>query len=353
MRTVQVIASRGLGGAEGFFSRLCPGLAERGCAVHAVLRQGAALAQALAADIPRSSLPLRTVWDPLSRLELRRELERLRPDLVQTWMSRATRLTRVPRGGVHVARLGGYYKPAGFAHADALVVNSRGLADHLLAAGLPARRVHLIGNFVDPPRRCCADELARLRAGLPLPADAWLLLAVGRCVPVKGWDVLLSAFARLPAQIGGRPPALVLLGDGPLRPALQAQAERLGVGGRVHFAGWADDPAPFYALADLVVFPSRPAEALGNVILETWAQGRPLLTTANRGARELVRPGIDALQVPCEDVGALAGGIGTLLADEAQRAALAAAGRARAARDFGREAVIGAYLDLYRQLLGI
>jgi glycosyltransferase involved in cell wall biosynthesis len=157
----------------------------------------------------------------------------------------------------------------------------------------------------------------------------------------------------LPAHIQGRPVALVLLGDGPQRPALQAQAERLGVAGRLHFAGWADDPAPFYALADLVVFPSRPAEALGNVILETWAQGRPLLTTANCGARELVRPGIDALQVPCEDAAALAAGIGTLLADEAQRAALAAAGRARVARDFGREAVIGAYLELYRQLLGV
>lgn len=352
MRTVQVIASRGLGGAEGFFNRLCQGLADRGCGVHAVLRQGAALSPALPAAIPRTLLPLRTVWDPLSRHELRRELERQRPQLVQTWMSRATRLATVPRGAVHVARLGGFYKPSRFDHADALVVNSQGLADHLLAAGLPAKRVHLIGNFVDTPPDCAGDGLAELRRALPLPADAWLLLAAGRCVPVKGWDVLLTAFARLPARIGGRPVALLLLGDGPLRPALQQQAQQLGLSGRVHFAGWQNDPAPYYALADLVVFPSREAEALGNVILEAWAHGRPLLTTASSGARDLVRPGQDALQVPCGDAVALAQGIDTVLGDDILRLGLAQAGRARARRDFDRDAVVGAYLDLYRQLLG-
>lgn len=107
MRTVQVIASRTLGGAEGFFGRLCRGLGERGCEVHAVLREGSALAGALSGAVAHSSLPLRTVWDPLSRRELRREIKRRAPDLVQTWMSRATRLTRAPRGVVHVARLGG------------------------------------------------------------------------------------------------------------------------------------------------------------------------------------------------------------------------------------------------------
>ena len=353
MRTVQVIASRGLGGAEGFFRRLCGGLVERGCGVHAVLRQGAALAGALPAQIPHSALPLRTVWDPLSRGELQREIERRRPDLVQTWMSRATALTRAPRHAVHVARLGGFYDPGRFDHADALVVNSRGLADHLLAAGLPATRIHLIGNFVDTPPPASADELRALRAALPLPADAWLLLAAGRCVPVKGWDVLLSAFAKLPRQIAGRPTGLLLLGDGPLRPALQRQAQQLGIAERVHFAGWQADPAPFYALADLVVFPSRATEALGNVILETWAHGRPLLTTASRGAVELTRPGVDALQVPCEDAAALTAGIATLLADDHLRVSLAAAGRTRAEQDFGRAAGVGAYLGLYRQLLGM
>ena len=352
MRTLQVIASRTLGGAEGFFRRLCVGLTDRGCEVHAVLRQGAALSPALPMTIPRTELPLRTVWDPWSRSELRQEIQTQRPHLVQTWMSRATRLARVPRGVVHVARLGGFYKPAGFDHADALVVNSRALADHLLAADLPAKRVHLIGNFVDAPRACTADELASLRAALPLPADAWLLLAAGRCVPVKAWDVLLAALSQLPAQIGGRPLALLLLGDGPLRPALQQQAQRHGLAGRVHFAGWQDDPAPYYALADLVVFPSRPAEALGNVILETWAHGRALVTTANCGARELVRSGEDALQVPCEDAAALGRGIATALGDDALRAGLARGGRARVGRDFDRASVVGAYLGLYRQLLG-
>lgn len=352
LRSVQVIASRTLGGAEGFFKRLCVGLMEGGCEVHALLRDGGALLVDLPPDIARSALPLRTVWDPLSRLEVHRHLRRLRPDLVQTWMSRATRLTRAPRGAVHVARVGGYYAPAHFAHADAVVVNSRGLADHLLAAGSPARRVHLIGNFVDTPAPPLPRLLAALRATVPLPADAWLLLAVGRCVPVKGWDVLLQAFARLPRSIAGRPVGLLLLGDGPLRASLQDQARQLGVAAQVHFAGWQADPAPFYGLADLVVFPSRAPEALGNVILEAWAHGRPVLSSACHGAREITRCGVDAVLVPCEDTAALTAAIATVLPDDARRANLAAAGQVRIGRDFSREAVVGAYLDLYRHLLG-
>ena len=76
------------------------------------------------------------------------------------------------------------------------------------------------------------------------------------------------------------------------------------------------------------------------------------MTTANCGARELVRSGEDALQVPCEDAAALGRGIATVLGDDALRARLARGGRLRAERDFDRASVVGAYLDLYRQLLG-
>ena len=103
-------------------------------------------------------------------------------------------------------------------------------------------------------------------------------------------------------------------------------------------------------MADLVVFPSRDAETLGNVILEAWAWQRPLVTTRFRGAREIARHGEDAWCVPCDDAPALADGILRLLADQPLRAALVRRGAERVLAEFGQDAIMARYLALYRCL---
>ena len=95
-----------------------------------------------------------------------------------------------------------------------------------------------------------------------------MLFSLGRLIAKKGFADLLEAYARLPAEPGGRPLRLVIAGDGPDRAAHEEAARRRGHGGRVHWAGWQDDPEPFYALADLFVCPSR-HEPLGNCLLYT------------------------------------------------------------------------------------
>lgn len=145
---------------------------------------------------------------------------------------------------------------------------------------------------------------------------------------------------------------LLLLGDGPLAGALRAQACTLGVDERIVWAGWQTDPAPWFELADLVVFPSRDAETLGNVILEAWSHARPLVATAFRGAREITRHGEDAWVVPCDDAGALAAGIEFVSGDPGLAAQMVQAGRARVEHDFSAPVIIEQYCDLYRQLAG-
>jgi glycosyltransferase involved in cell wall biosynthesis len=88
------------------------------------------------------------------------------------------------------------------------------------------------------------EERAALRARLGLPPDAQVLFSLGRLIAKKGFADLLEAFARLPAEPGGRPLRLVIAGDGPDRAALEEATRRLGLGGRVHWAGWQDDPSP-------------------------------------------------------------------------------------------------------------
>lgn len=253
---------------------------------------------------------------------------------------------------MHVARLGGYYALHPYRHAHAWIGNTRGLCDWLVQNGLPAARVHHIYNFVDPARPVPPERLVALRERLALPADAWVLVTAGRFVPVKGLDTLIAALARLPAAIAERPVRLVLLGDGPLGPALRRQAEGLGISERIYWAGWQQEPGPFFQLADLVVFPSREEETLGNVILEAWTWGKPLVTAGFRGAREIARHGEDAWCVPCDDDQALAAGIRAVLADATLRQELARAGQSRVQTEFAQGPIMARYLELYRHLAG-
>ncbi len=352
--SLQVIGSKAMGGAEHWFVRFGKALAARRMPAELAIRRGSALDGMAPGGLPVHPLPFHTVWDPLSRTALTRLIRQRRPDVVQTYMGRATRLTRLAagRGPVHIARLGGYYKLTPYRHAHAWIGNTRGLCDWMVANGLPADRIHHIYNFADEPGPVDPMELPQIRSAMGLPDDAWVLLALGRLVQVKGHADLLHAMSLLPATIAGRPVRLILLGDGPLGPDLTALAERLGITERIIRAGWQDHRDPYMALADLIVFPSHEEETLGNVILEAWAWSKPLLTASFRGAREIARDQSDAWCVPCADPAALAAGIRGLLSDDAARTEIAAAGRLRIDREFSRDAILDQYQELYRRLTG-
>ncbi|MCG6965429.1 MAG: glycosyltransferase [Chromatiaceae bacterium] len=352
MKSLHIIGSKQVAGAERWFVRFLRALQARGQDVRAVVRRGSELDADILAGLPCSALPLRTVWDPWSRGEVSRLIAREHPAIVQTYMGRATRLTHIdPRSGiVHVSRLGGYYKLDGYRHAHAWIGNTRGLCDYLVRAGFPHARVFHIYNFAEPVRLVDPQALHALRTRLAVQPDDLLLLTAGRCVPVKGQRFLLDALGRLPASIAGRRLRLVVLGDGPLLQDLKAQARAVGIDQRVIWAGWQTDTAPWYALADLVVFPSREEETLGNVVLEAWAYERPLLTTWFRGAREIASHGEDAWCVPCDDPAALAEGLRALVGDAALQQQLVAGGCATLQRNFSEPAVMAQYDALYRHL---
>lgn len=354
--SLHVIGSRQFGGADQFYVRLVRALAAAGQPVTAVNRAGTPIAQALAdGPVEQIHLPLANGWDAWSMWKLRRLVAARRPAIVQTYMGRATRLTRLSRSGgsVHVARLGGYYKIDGYyRHAHAWIGNTKGLCDYLVREGLPAERVFHIGNFVPDPFAHSTEELAKLLRDWHLPEDAILLFTLGRLIDIKGFDDLLRALARLPGEIGGRPWRMLIAGDGPLAADLKAQTTELGLEGHVIWLGWQDPPDPFYALADAFICPSR-RETLGNVILEAWNYGRPVIATRTPGALELVTDGERGLLCDIGDDAQLAACIIALLsASPQERVALGAAGQRYLRDHFGREAILAQYLDLYQRLCG-
>lgn len=354
--SLHILGSRQLGGADRFYMRLVRAFHEDSLPVLAVTRAGSPVAKALAEGaIPQVHLPLANHWDGWSAWRIRRLLRGYQPAIVQTYMGRATRLTRVPAElkTVHVARLGGYYKIDGYyRHAHAWVGNTRGICDYLVRSGMPAKRVFQIGNFVPEPSVVSEETREVLYERHALPFEGWILLALGRLIKKKGFADLLKAFYHLPREIEQRPLFLLIAGEGALRKDLQSLSRRLGIEERVRWLGWQDHPDAYYAIADVFICPSS-HEPLGNVILEAWNYRLPVVSTATLGALELIENSRNGLLAPCNNPAALAEAIRTLLqASEKERQQLGAAGFATLQRRHSRQAVVQAYLALYRRLVG-
>jgi glycosyltransferase involved in cell wall biosynthesis len=137
--------------------------------------------------------------------------------------------------------------------ADQVVTVCRPFAHQLLRRGVRSDRLSIISNAIEPKERPIADELRTLRENLGLKPSDRVLLTVGRLSPEKGHRVLIEAFSML-QRTTEEPVHLVIVGDGPERPALEAMTR--GMRDRVHFAGHQQNVWPFYFIADVFVLPS-------------------------------------------------------------------------------------------------
>ncbi len=184
-------------------------------------------------------------------------------------------------------------------------------------------RLHIVHCGVDPARY---DRPRAAGAGLRL-------LFVGRLAAVKGVPVLFEALTGLRARHPGL--RLTLIGDGPERPGLEAEARALGLEAAVTFAGYRSQAEVAEALAetDILVLPSF-AEGVPVVLMEAMAARVPVVTTRIAGIPELVEDGASGCLVPPGDPAALAAALDRLAADADLRARMGAAGRARVVADY-------------------
>ncbi|MEO1191001.1 MAG: glycosyltransferase [Pseudomonadota bacterium] len=332
---VMTLAGQAGGGAESVFGRLALGLAKDGMTVSTVLRpQEPLLGQLQAGGLAVQTTGFGLRGDLATAWRLRRHLARRRPEVVIAFMQRAAAAT--PRGPYHLlGRLGGSYPLKRFRHCDGLIVPTPGLRQHCIDAGWPETRVWMLRNFL-------ADRQGEALAPVMRPPGP-LLLGLGRLHKVKGFDRLIAALVQLPDA------HLWLAGKGPEEAALRSQAAALGVSDRVSFLGWQDDPLPLLRTADLLVVPSR-AEPFGNVVLEAWMAGCPVLASATEGPSWLIGAGQSGALVAEEGAEAWAAAIAGLLANPRQRDALAQGGRHSYLKNFTEAGGIAAYRALFDRL---
>lgn len=231
----------------------------------------------------------------------------------------------------------------------AVICNSRMVADEVAAHyGVAADKLRVIYNGVDTALYH-PDAVAGLRAGaraaLALPDGVPLLLFVGSGFERKGVPQLLHAFAAMRRHDAH----LAVIGADRRLKAMRALADRLGLGGRVHFTGPQKDVRPFYGAADAFVLPTL-YDPCPNAALEALACGLPTLTSTTCGAREWVVEGRNGWVVDALD----AAGLATRLDDLALLAGEASARRAAraAVEHLGLEAMAERLLALYAELAG-
>ena len=236
-----------------------------------------------------------------------------------------------------------------YAAADAVIAVSEGLVEFLARAeGLPRHKTVVIRNGVDPEFGAEAPARTAARRLLGLPDEGPIVGTVGRLAEQKGQMDLLRA---LPVVLREQPGARVAIaGEGPLRPALLREAERLGIEGRVHLLGHVSDPRIAHAAFDLFALPSI-WEGLPVALLEAMAMARPVVAARAVGVVETIDDGVEGLLVPPRDPAALGAALARLLRDRALAARLGEAGRTRVVERHSLEGVARSVDALYRDVL--
>lgn len=220
----------------------------------------------------------------------------------------------------------------------------------LIRAGLPADSVELIHNAVDVDRHRSSENLPGLKARLNLPPESLVCVAVGRLVPVKGFDVLIAALERIASRL----PTLVCLivGEGEARPQLEQQIERAGLQAQVRLVGYHDHTEVLSILeaCDIFVMPSR-YEGTPVALLEAAALARPILASACGGIPELVTDGEQAVLVRPGEPDALAEALARLATDREFASLLGRQARERIRQKFNLETQFRATWNAYRKAL--
>jgi glycosyltransferase involved in cell wall biosynthesis len=236
--------------------------------------------------------------------------------------------------------------------ATGVLANSEAVAQTLRQEdGISASRINVIPNFVGPEAFEPYPEGAKrqLFARLGIPDGAFVVGVVARLSPAKDHATLLEAVSEPFRKDPGL--HLLLVGSGPTEDRLAAQASALGLAGRVHFAGTLPNIPNPHSLLDISVLCSV-TEGFPNAVIEAMAAGRPVVATAVGGTPEALDDGQEGLLVPPADVPALRQSLQQLIDSVELRQRFGAAGRARAARVYRADVVIGRLEDWYRTLLG-
>lgn len=232
---------------------------------------------------------------------------------------------------------------------DHLIAVSLSGREGMLEVGIPAERVSLIPNGLDTEffRLPTSDEKTALRAKFGYDSQDIVLLFLGRLIPSKRADLVISALDKLKAD--NRIKCLIV-GEGSEKAALQVLTQKLDLQDRVHFIGGVNNVRDFYWLSDIFVQPSQ-FEGLSVALLESMACGLAVVASNCSGNLELVSDKSNGLIFSVDDEQQFTDRLITLIENFDLRATLGVRASNDIKSKYGKESVTQAYLNIYRQVL--
>ncbi|MCW1430451.1 glycosyltransferase family 4 protein [Novosphingobium sp. JCM 18896] len=239
-----------------------------------------------------------------------------------------------------------WYRRIGLGRASALVVPSQRLETIALSEWhQPEGRVVRIANGIDTAAYAKKPKPDALPRVIKRPGEKWLGTLAGLRA-VKNLPRLVRAFADLPDEW-----QLVILGEGPEREVIRAEALRLNVAHRVHLPGFVADPAKAVGLFDLFAL-SSDSEQFPISVVEAMAAGLSVVSTDVGDVAGMLVEDNRVFVTPVGDEPALAASLTRLASDEALRRGIGEANRARARAEYDEKAMVATYRGVYARALG-
>lgn len=368
MRVLHIQKVAGIGGSERHLLALLPGLVERNLEVRMCVLAARASRRFVEplemAGVEASVIRAGPDFNPWLLPRLCREVQLYRPDIVHTHLihgdlygQAAARILGVPAvSSVHATHSSWTrqpYKPAA-AMGGRLASRTIAISEHVrrfVEAVRPASRgtIRVIPYGIDAaPWRLEEPDRLAARAEFRLAVDDIAVGIASRLIEHKGHSLLLAAHARAAKSLPNL--RLLVAGDGPLRPQLEARARGAGEG--VRFLGFLPDIRRFMSACDLFVFPTEPAfgEGFGLAALEAMAASRPVIASDVGPLPEVVAHERTGFVVPPSRVEPLAEALSTLGRDARLRGRFGAAGHERAIGAFGLDRMLQDMVDTYEEV---
>jgi glycosyltransferase involved in cell wall biosynthesis len=368
LRILEIIPSLDQAGAEKQLVLLATGLPRDEFDVHvcALTRTGPLAEPLRERQIPVEDVQKRWKVDPSAFHRLRRIIQRLKPDLVHTWIFAANSYGRqaafsagvrhVLAGERCVDRWKSWREFAVDRYlarkTDWIVTNSAGVTDFYASWGIPREKFVVIPNGIrlpDPECDILEDRpIARqaLLAELKLPGHARLIGAVGRLWPQKRYKDLIWAADLL--KVIRDDTYLLIVGEGPERERLERFRDQVQIQDRVRFLGHRVDVPEILRHLDCFWIGSG-FEGQSNSLMEAMATGVPVIASNIAGNQELIEQGVSGFLVPVGDRAGFARWTHSLLEDSTKAHRIGAAARERMRHEFSVERMIARYADLYRE----
>lgn len=365
-RVLAVAHRLDIGGTEMHLTRVLPELRRHGLDVSVfVLSRGGRLeAQLAGTGVPVTGPVghrIRLLRNIAACCSLRRELSRVRPDIVHYFLPEPYLVGSLAAAGTNVTRIMSRRSLADYQihhpmlarferwlhrFTKGLIGNSTAVVRQLADECGDAGKVGLIHNGIEMPPAITAERRAAARDQFAIDADAFVLAVSANFIAYKGHDDLFDALGLLARQ--PRPPwRLMLIGRDEGRVArLRAKAEALGFGSNILWLNECDDAQTPLDAADIGILPSH-QEGFSNSLLEKMARGLPVVATRIGGNVDAVIDGESGLLVPVKDPPALMAAIIKLWEDAELRNRLGAAARDRVRKNFSLDACVQKYLNLY------